>query len=174
MNARIKTAQAKTIEDATVQAKETVENLFKAGQDAAAKNYEQLFTVSKDQIEKTSQQLFKGYEELASFGKQNIDAVLQSQTIVAKGVEEMSKALFAFGQASLEVGVATGKAMLAVKNVRELVDLQTNFAKTSFDSLLAEGTKLSEIGVKVANEALEPINARVNATVEKLSKPIAA
>jgi phasin family protein len=174
MTTRAKTAQAKTIEDATAQAKETVENLMKVGQDAVTKNYEQVMVVTKDQIEKTSQKLFKGYEELAVFGKQNVDAVLQSQTIVAKGVEEMSKALLAFSQASLEVGVAAGKAMLGVKTVRELVDLQTNFAKSSFDTMVAEGTKLSEMGVKVANEALEPINARVNAAVEKLSRPIAA
>ncbi|WP_207478201.1 phasin family protein [Arenibaculum pallidiluteum] len=174
MTTRTKTVPTKSVEDAATEAKQTVENLVKVGQDAATRNYEQVMSVARDQIEKTSQKFFRSYEELASFGKQNVDAVIQSQAIVAKGVEEMSRALIAFGQASLEVGVATGKAMIGVKTVRELVDLQTGFAKSSFDSLVAEGTKLSEIGVKVANEALEPINARVNAAVEKLSKPIAA
>ena len=44
----------------------------------------------------------------------------------------------------------------------------------SFDRLMNEGSKLSEIGVKVANEALEPIQARVNVAVEKIFKPAAA
>ncbi len=33
--------------------------------------------------------------------------------------------------------------------------------------------KLSEMSVKVANEALAPIGSRVEATVQKLAKPLA-
>lgn len=174
MSTRAKTAQTAAFEDATAQAKATVETLVKAGQDAAAKGYEQVVVAAKEQVEKANAQLLKGYEEYAAFGKQNVDAFVQSGSIVAKGMEEMSKAVFAFTQASLEAGVATGKAMLAVKTLRELVDLQAGFAKSSLDGFVAEGTKLSEMGVKVANQALEPINARVHAAVEKLAKPAAA
>ena len=66
------------------------------------------------------------------------------------------------------------QALLAARTLREAVDVQTDWAKTSFDKVVAESTKLSEISVKVANEAAEPINARFNAAIEKLLKPMAA
>jgi hypothetical protein len=55
-----------------------------------------------------------------------------------------------------------------------VVDVQSDYARTSFDSLVNEGSKLSELGVKVANEALEPIQSRINVAVEKILKPAAA
>jgi phasin family protein len=62
---------------------------------------------------------------------------------------------------------------MGCKDLREVVDVQSDFARESFDRLMNEGSKLSEIGVKVANEALEPIQARVNVAVEKIFKPAA-
>ena len=43
----------------------------------------------------------------------------------------------------------------------------------NIDALVAEGTKLSELSMKVANEAIAPIQARVSETVEKLTKSAA-
>lgn len=39
---------------------------------------------------------------------------------------------------------------------------------------VAEGTKVSEMSLKVANESVEPIQAQFNVVVEKMMKPIAA
>ena len=74
----------------------------------------------------------------------------------------------------MEHAASTAKALVGVKSLREAVDLQTDFAKGNFDKIVAESTKLSETAVKVANDAMEPITARVNVTVEKLFKPLAA
>jgi phasin family protein len=74
----------------------------------------------------------------------------------------------------METSAQAAKALMGAKTLREAVDLQTDLAKSNFDKFIAESTKLSEMSVKVANEAFEPINARVNVAVEKLLKPIAA
>ena len=58
----------------------------------------------------------------------------------------------------------------AVKTIQELVELQNAYAKASIDALVSESTKMQELTVKIANEALAPLSARVNATVEVLSK----
>lgn len=152
-------AATKAMEDAVSQAKQNLEGLVKAQQ---------------EQVEKASAQILKSYDEIATLAKDNVDALVQSGTIVAKGAEEAGKQVAAFGQASVEKNVATGKALFAVKTLNELVELQNAYVKQSMDALLAEGVKLQELSVKIANEALAPINAQVNATVEKLSKPIAA
>jgi hypothetical protein len=58
--------------------------------------------------------------------------------------------------------------------VREVIDLQTEFSRSRFDELVAESAKLTELSMTLANDALEPIQLRLNATVEKLMKPVAA
>jgi phasin family protein len=147
---------------------------FTATAESAQKNYERLVGATKEQVEKASATAFKTYEDLSKFSKDNIEAYVAAATTMAKGAETISKAWVAFTQETMEAGAQVAKSLLAAKTLREAVDVQTDFAKTTFDKLVSEGTKLSEISVKVANEAAEPINARVNATIEKFLKPVAA
>jgi len=145
-----------------------------AGAESAQKNYERMFSAGKEQVEKASASAFKAYEDLSKFSKENLDAYVAAGTTIAKGYETIGRAWVNFTQETFEAGAAVAKALLSAKTLREAVDVQTDFAKTTFDKLVAEGTKVSEISVKVANEAVEPINARLNAAIEKLLKPIAA
>lgn len=149
---------------------QTIEATVSAAQEAASKNVEQAVAYTKEQMDKVSKQVFSAYDEFAGFHKENVDAVLQSGSVFAKGIEGLTKAVIAFNQAQIEQSMAAAKAMTGVKTLRELVDLQTEFARTSFDALISEATKVSEMSVKVANEAIEPLSARVNVTIEKLSK----
>lgn len=135
---------------------------------------DQAIAQTKEKVEKMSKQVFATFEDVVGFQKDNVEAFVASSTILTKGFEALSKEIAAFTQAQYEQSVSATKALFAVKSVKELVDLQTEFAKTSFDALVAEATKVSETGFKVANEAAEPITARVNAAVEKLSKVKAA
>ena len=66
------------------------------------------------------------------------------------------------------------QALFAAKTVQELVDLQTEISRSGYDSLVTESAKLTELSLALANDAAEPIQARLNATVEKLMKPLAA
>ncbi|MFV3075152.1 phasin family protein [Niveispirillum fermenti] len=134
----------------------------------------QAIAYTKEKVEKMSKQVFASFDDVVGFQKDNVEAFVASSQILTKGLEALSKEIAAFTQAQYEQSVATTKALFAVKSVKELVDLQTEFAKTSFDAFVAEATKVSETGFKVANEAAEPLTARVNATVEKLSKIKAA
>ena len=166
-----KTYKSATAQDAFQNAetvKDTVETVVKAGTAAAKASYEQAVQLTKDQVEKASQNFFKGYGELAALGKENLEAFVQSSQIVAKGAETFGKEWMGFAQSAVEQNVA------AAKTLKELVDLQNDWAKKVFDTAVAESAKLSEMGVKTANDAFEPIKTRVNVTVEKLFKQSAA
>jgi phasin family protein len=152
----------------------TIDNAATAGAEAAHKNYERFFSATKEQVEKASASAFKSYEDLSKFSKENLEAYVTAGTTVAKGLETIGRAWVNFTQETFEAGAQVAKALLSAKTLREAVDVQTDFAKTTFDKLVAEGTKVSEISVKVANEAAEPLNARLNATIEKMLKPVAA
>lgn len=140
----------------------------------AKKNLEGALSAQKEQFEKATSQILKSYEDVAAVAKDNVDAVVASSTIVAKGAEEAGKQVAAFTQSSAETAVANGKAALAVKTINELFELQTSFFKTSVENFIAESSKLQELTVKIANDAAAPISARVNAAVEKMVKPVVA
>ena len=145
----------KPIDDAVAAGKQTVE---------------QAVAATKEQVEKASSAALKSYEEATSMNKDNMDAFVQAANIWTKGLENMSKAYMAAAQTSVEASVNAGKALLAAKTVNEVVELQSDLVRNNFDTLVAEGTKLSELSFKVANETIEPLQTRFASTVEKLNK----
>jgi len=70
--------------------------------------------------------------------------------------------------------VATTKALVGATTLRERVDLQTEFSRSRIDSAVAESATLTEMTMALANDAIEPIQISMNATVEKFMKPVAA
>ncbi len=116
----------------------------------------------------------EGYGEFAEAGKENVEAFVKSGNLLAKGMETLGKEMMDFARLSIEGNVAATKAVMGAKSFKEAVDLQTDFAKKNVDQMLNEGARLAELSVKVTNEAMEPIQARVNVTVKTIMKPIAA
>lgn len=151
-------AATKQVEEVVATAKQNLEGMVKAQQ---------------EQIEKASAQVMKGYEDIAALAKANVEAVVASTAIVAKGAEEAGKQVAAYQRSSAEAAVANGKAVLTVKTAQELFELQSGFFKATIEAFTAESGKLRDLSVKIANEAIAPISARVNATVELFAKPVA-
>ena len=151
-------------------ATETLDAATRATDDVTRQHYDKAVTLTREQVAKASALL----EDLAVLGKGNLDAVVQSNTVIAKGLEEMSRELMSYAQASLESAASATKALFGAKTLQDVIALNNNFAKTSLDTFLANSTKLGDMGLKVANQALEPISARVNVTIEKLAKPAVA
>lgn len=163
-----------TFEATAKTSQETVEKAVKVSSEAAAKQYEQAVTLTKEQVEKTSNAMFKGYDEISAINKQNLDAMVQSSSIFAKGFEAIGKEFFSYTQNALEMNVAGTKALFGAKSLKDVVDLQSEMARKSFDTALAESAKLTEMSVEVTNKAFKPLQDQVNVTVEKITKPLAA
>jgi len=135
---------------------------------------DQVVTPAKDNAEKASKAAFKGYDELAVLGQGNFDALVLSNSVFAKGFEVIGQEFLAFAQRSVEGHMVQARALIGARNMQEFVDLQNDFAKTRLEETLAETAKLTELSTQVANEAIEPLQKRVDATVETVLKAKAA
>jgi len=167
-------------------AKTAVKTVAKAGTEAgtvaASKGHGQMVdhqvgqavVAAKVNVEKASEATFKGYDELAVLGRGNFDAFVQSNSVVAKGFEVIGQEFLAFAQRSVEGHMAQARALIGAKDMQEFVDLQNDFAKRRLADTLAETAKLTELSTEVANQAIEPLQKRVDATVETVLKAKAA
>jgi len=129
---------------------------------------------TQEQLGRASSALFRGYDEVAGFNKGNVEAVMLSGSIVARGVEEIGKAWLDLGQHSLQRSVAIAQALVGARTVQELIELQSNLARATLDRLLAEGVRISELSAKVANEAVAPLQARVDSAFSLVKRRAAA
>jgi len=165
---------AEKVEETVVAGKETVEAAVKATQEVAQKGYDQAVVLMKENAEKAQKALYGGVDEYASLGKANYDAYVTAMNVWSKGFEAIGKELYAFSQNTVETSVELGKSAMSCKSVSDLLELQNDLTKKSYDTTLQELTKISELSVKTASEAMKPIQDSLTGTFEKLTKPIAA
>ena len=115
-------------------------------------------------------QYTKAYEDFAVLGQASVDVMVKATSIFTKGAEDITKAYFAFAKITADSNVEATKAVLGAKTIKDAVEVQSDYAKQSFDKFVAEGTKISELSVKVANETFEPIKEQIQGNVEKAMK----
>ena len=116
----------------------------------------------------------KAIEELVEFSKGNVEAMVASGRVAAKGAEEIAKYSADYGRKTVENANATAKQFAAVKSPTEFFQLQGDIAKQTLDALVAEGSKFTESYLKLIGEISQPISNRVAVAAEKVKSTIAA
>jgi len=80
---------------------------------------------------------------------------------MTKDAKIFGKEIVDYNRKSFEISIANNKSIMAGKTVNEALDLQSGFTRTSFDSVVAQGAKLTEMTLKTANESLAPLQDQV-------------
>jgi phasin family protein len=107
-----------------------------------------------------------------SLSRENVEALIASGNAAAKGVEEINAEVLAYNKVAFEDSMAAAKAVMSAKSVQDAFDLQTEWVKASFDSYMAQATKVGEMAAKASQAAFQPMNDRVAVMVEKAIKPV--
>ena len=109
-------------------------------------------------------------EKIAHFHQSNVEALVKSGRIWATGMQDLSRHVASQAQHSMQDSVSTLRAMTGVKSLKEAFELQSSFARTTLEKAISQSTKLTETGLKLAEQASAPISARVSAAVEVMTQ----
>ena len=119
---------------------------------------------AKEAMAKTS----KFAEEAVEFNKANVEAIVESGKIAAKGIETLGQEGVAFARKSFEDTSAAMKGYTAVKSPAEFLKLYAENSKKAFDAAVAQTSKTSELVVKLTNDSFAPISNRVSVITSKM------
>lgn len=122
------------------------------------------------EVKSTMNKSVKSAEEFVSFSQGNFEAMMKAGQIWAAGVQDLHKTFAATAQAQVEAAMGTMKALSGVKSIKEAMELQSTLARSSMETVLAETGKLTDASVKLAEQAMAPITARVTLAVEKFGR----
>jgi phasin family protein len=121
-------------------------------------------------VKQGMEKVMKTAEEFVAFSQGNVEAFVKSGQIWATGVQDLSKNFAAVAQASMEESISTMKAFASVKSLKEVFDLQAAFARAALEKTVTESSKLTDASLKLTEQTLAPLTARVTVAVEKFSK----
>jgi phasin family protein len=108
--------------------------------------------------------------DIAHFGEGDLAAVVQANTALVKGFEAIGLEVFAYAQTALGDAVRVARAMIDARSVVDVIALNGEFARASIEGLLANSTRVSEIGMRMTSEAFGPLGERVTGTLSQMTR----
>lgn len=134
----------------------------------AAEKAQALFSDFSNRFKTAFEKSTKLSEELVDFTKGNVEAVIASARVAAKAGEAFGQEAAEYGKKNLESATSAFKSFATVKSPTELFQLQSEFAKASFDNAVAEASRVSEAWLKIAGDIAQPISNRYALAAEKI------
>lgn len=127
-----------------------------------------MFTDTTDRAKSAIVKGTKMFADMNEFSKGNIEAVVESSKIAAKGAEEVARYTTDYAKATVEKASATAREFASVKSPTEFMRLQSEFAKNAVDTMMAESAKFTESYLKLLGEIAQPISNRVAIAADKM------
>ncbi|WP_294233187.1 phasin family protein [uncultured Sphingomonas sp.] len=146
--------------DFIMDAKSTIEN-------ATAKT-QAFFGDAQARTQAGMEKSAKLFEDMIAFSKDNIEAVVESSKIAAKGAETLGQGAADYAKRSFETATQTLQTLSSVKSPTEFMKLQSDFARSAFDSMVAETSRSTEHMMKLAGEIAQPLSNRFAVAAEKM------
>lgn len=112
-------------------------------------------------------------EQLTELTKGNVEAVVASTKVAAKGLETIGQEVAEYNRKSFEDASAALKGFAEAKSATDFFRLQSDFARTQFDTLVAESSRLSETMIKLAGDVAEPLTSRYSVAADKVKAAVA-
>ena len=122
---------------------------------ANAVPFQTLFAEAGERGQDAFKRTQKAAEELAELTRANIEAMVDAGRIAVEGTRALGQDVVASGREGVEQAADAVRSFAEAKSPTEFLQLQGDFARSSFDRLVAESSKFTESMVKLAGE-LEP------------------
>ena len=115
----------------------------------------------------------KAIEELTEVSRANVEALVDAGKIAVEGARSLGQDVVETSREGIEKAADTVRALAEAKSPSEFIQLQSEFARAQFDRFVAESSRLTESFVKLAGEAIQPIQSRATLNAEKINKLVA-
>jgi phasin family protein len=97
------------------------------------------------------------FEDFQVYGKEQFDAAVVSAGTFTKGLQAIASAVSDYSKKSFEDGSAFVEKLATVKSLDKAIEAQTDYAKSAYERLVAESTKIGELYADLAKEAYKPV-----------------
>jgi hypothetical protein len=105
--------------------------------------------------------MFKNIEDFQKFSKEQLDVATESASTLSKGVQAIVTEASDYSKKSFESSTALIEKLLGAKTIESAIQIQSDYAKTSYDAFLAQSSKFGDLYTNLAKEAFKPIEVAV-------------
>ena len=100
--------------------------------------------------------MVKNLEELQQAGKENVEVAMKSAETMSKGAQAIAAEVADYSKKAFEDGTAALEKLFGVKSFEKAIEVQTAYAKSSYEGFVAKASKIGELYADLAKESYKP------------------
>jgi phasin family protein len=100
-------------------------------------------------------------EDIQQYGKEHIETVVASATTLQNGIQTIATAYGDYTKKSFEDTRSYVEKLSGVKSLDKAIELQTEFAKSAYETFVAESQKIAGLYTDLAKQTFKPFEGIV-------------
>ena len=105
--------------------------------------------------------MIEKFEEFQKLSKDNADLALQSMNTFQKGAQAIAVEVADYSKKSFEESSAAFEKLIGSKSLDKAIEVQTEFAKTAYETFVAESQKIAGLYGDLAKQTFKPFEGLV-------------
>src|SRR5215208_1581828 len=157
--ARVGEQTARAGADIANRGTEAARNAVEAGLNTATQTFQRV----TDQFTKVLGVSGPQAEELARRSSENLPAVSQASTVLARGAQEVSQEVFGLIQDRLQKNIDAVNRLAGTRSVQDFVAVQSDLVRDGLQQVIDTNKRIADSSARVADEAARAIQTQGNA-----------
>jgi phasin family protein len=109
--------------------------------------------------------MIKNIEDVQKLSKDNMDATMKSFGSLSKSMQAIAVEVADYSKKMFENSTAATEKLIGAKSLEKAVEVQSDYVKSSYESFVAEATKLGELYADLAREVYKPFESQFGKVV---------
>jgi hypothetical protein len=106
--------------------------------------------------------MFQSIDDVQKFSRENVELVTKSLNAMSHSVQMLAADTADYTRKSVAQSTAAAEKLIGAKSLDKAVEIQSAFAKESYQGFIAHATKMGEVVTNLARESYKPFEGMLS------------